>query len=144
FGRIYREAELFGNGQIVVIDQSRADYLGFYDGQPQHLASSNSPIILFGDHTCKMVFMTKPFSLAENVIPFKPVTGVSPYFLFHLVKDLAKTTEYKRHWTDLTNREVLLPKEDLQTRFENAVKQSHQQIELLREANRKIEKIRNL
>jgi type I restriction enzyme S subunit len=144
FGRIYREAELFNDGQIVVIDQSRADCLGFYDGEPQHVASPDSPIILFGDHTCKMVLMTKPFSLAENVIPFKPKPEVSPYFLFHLVKDLARTTEYKRHWTDLTNREILIPEEDLQIEFENTVKRNHEQIELLQQAIRKAEKIRNL
>ena len=91
-----------------------------------------------------MVFMTKPFSLAENVIPFRPNPGISPYFLFHLVKDLAKTTEYKRHWTDLTNREVLIPERGLQTKFENAVRLCHEKIEVLRQAIRRSEKIRNL
>lgn len=144
FGRIYREAELMDDGQVVVIDQSRADWLGFYDGEPQHVASYDSPIILFGDHTCKMVFMTKPFSLAENVVPFTPELGISSYFLFHLVKDLARTTEYKRHWTDLTNRKVLVPNERLQARFEDAVKRSHEQAELLRQTIRRAEKTRNL
>jgi type I restriction enzyme S subunit len=144
FGRIYREDELSADGQVVVIDQSRADYLGFYDGEAQHLGSPDLPIILFGDHTCKMVVMTKPFSLAENVIPFQPKPPLSPYFLFHLIKDLARTTEYKRHWTDLTIREVLIPQEYLQLRFENIVKESHAQMELFREAVRKTAKIRDL
>lgn len=144
FGRIYRETELFSEGQIVVIDQSQSDLLGFYDGEPQHEASPDAPIILFGDHTCKMVFMTTPFSLAENVIPFVPKAGISSYFLFHLLKDLAKTTEYKRHWIDLTTREVLVPEEVLQTKFDNAVKQLHLQINLLRQAIRTAEKTRNL
>jgi type I restriction enzyme S subunit len=144
FGRIYRQTELFDEGQVAVIDQSRADYLGFYDGEPQHRASHDNPTILFGDHTCKMVFMVKPFSLAENVIPFRSQAKISPYFLYHLVKDLARTTEYKRHWTELINREVLIPGENLQLGFENAIKQGHEQIELLREAIRKAEKIRNV
>ena len=144
FGRIYREAELFDGGQVVVIDQSRVDCLGYHDGEAQHLASPDSPILLFGDHSCKMILMTKPFSLAENVIPFDPKPNVSPYFLFHLVKDLARTTEYKRHWTDLTNREVLVPKESLQVEFENAAKHNHEQIEVLQQVVRKAEKVRNL
>jgi type I restriction enzyme S subunit len=144
FGRIYREYELFDDGEVIVIDQSRADCLGYYNGEPQHMASPDSPIILFGDHSCKMILMTKPFSLAENVIPFTPKPEVSPYFLFHLVKDLAKTTEYKRHWTDLTNREVLVPKESLQVEFENVVKHNHEQIEVLQQAIRKAEKVRNM
>ncbi|PPK68180.1 type I restriction enzyme S subunit [Methylobacter tundripaludum] len=144
FGRIYREDELSDDGEVIVIDQSRADCLGYYDGEPQHMASPDSPIILFGDHSCKMVLMTKPFSLAENVIPFMPKPKVSPYFLFHLVKDLARTTEYKRHWTDLTNREVLVPKESLQVEFENVVKHNHEQIEVLQQAILKAEKVRNM
>jgi type I restriction enzyme S subunit len=143
FGRIYREAELFSEGTVVVIDQSRSDSLGFYEGEPQHVASPDAPILLFGDHTCKMVFMTTPFSLAENVIPFVPKAGVSPYFLFHLLKDLAKATEYKRHWTDLTTREVLVPDGYLQSEFENTVRQFHQQICFLRQAIRTAEKIRD-
>lgn len=55
-----------------------------------------------------------------------------------------RTTEYKKHWTALTNREVLIPEEDLQIEFENAVKRNHEQIELLRQAIRKVEKIRDL
>lgn len=108
------------------------------------MASPRTPIILFGDHTCKMVLMTKPFSLAENVIPFTPNFNVAPYFLFHLVKDLARTTEYKRHWTDLTNKEVLVPKEDLQLEFESIVKRNHEQIEVLQQVIRKAEKVRDM
>lgn len=144
FGRIYRNDELFDDGKIIVIDQSRSDCLGYYDGEPQHMASPRTPIILFGDHTCKMVLMTKPFSLAENVIPFTPNFNVAPYFLFHLVKDLARTTEYKRHWTDLTNKEVLVPKEDLQLEFESIVKRNHEQIEVLQQVIRKAEKVRDM
>ena len=144
FGRIYREAELFDGGQVVIIDQSRVDCLGYHDGEAQHLASPDSPILLFGDHSCKMILMTKPFSLAENVIPFNSKPNVSPYFLFHLVKDLARTTEYKRHWTDLMNREVLVPVKTLQVKFEGSVKRNHEEIEILREAIRKSEKVRNM
>ena len=88
--------------------------------------------------------MTKPFSLAENVIPFVPMTNVATYFLFHLVKDLARTTEYKRHWTDLTNREILVPKEALQLEFESVVKRNHEQIEVLQQVIRKAEKTRDM
>lgn len=143
FGRLYYEHELSEHGRVIVIDQSRNAYLGFYDGEPQHKATSNDPIILFGDHSCKMVLMTKPFSLAENVIPFKPKQKISTYFLYHLVKDLTRTTEYKRHWTDLTIKKVLVPSEKLQFEFEKLVKPNHEQIELLRSSISKLQKIRD-
>jgi hypothetical protein len=41
-------------------------------------------------------------------------------------------------------RQILIPNEVLQVKFENAVKSTHEQIELLREATRKVEKVRNI
>ena len=144
FGRIYRAADLFVEGSIIVIDQSRSDYLGFYEGKPEHQASPEIPILLFGEHSCKMVFMTKPFSLAENVIPFTSKAGMPAYFLFHLIKDLATTTEYKRHWTDLVNRQVLIPGKDLKTKFSSFVRENHAIRENLVGTTRVLTKTRDL
>jgi type I restriction enzyme S subunit len=144
FGRIYRGKELYNEGDVVVIDQSRSDKLGYYDGDPQHIASPDNPIILFGDHTCKMVLMTKPFSLAENVIPFLSKNKMPTYFLYHLIKDLAKTTEYKRHWTELTNKDVLIPYEHLQKRFDEVVKTNHKKIQILNKSTMHASNARDL
>ncbi|MEI6175807.1 MAG: restriction endonuclease subunit S [Verrucomicrobiota bacterium] len=145
FGKIYRSGDLQSMGSVCVIDQSTDDYLGFYDGKPEHVASVDHPILLFGDHSCKMVFMTKPFSLAENVVPFTPCASVeSAYFLFHLVRDLTRTTEYKRHWTDLTTREILVPDGLLQKQFGLVAKQLHEQRTVLLETNRHLARTRDL
>lgn len=144
FGRIYRESELADNGKVIVIDQSQAEFLGFYDGEPQHKASAEKPIILFGDHSCKMLIMAKPFSLAENVIPFVPKNDIPTYFLFHLIKGSIETTEYKRHWTQLTNKEVFLPPIPLQQRFQEIVKAVYRQIDLLNNATRLASKSRDM
>ncbi|MCK4822694.1 restriction endonuclease subunit S [bacterium] len=88
FGRIYREKELNDHGKIPVIDQSVKECLGFYDGKPEHKASIENPIILFGDYTCKMQLMIEPFSLAENVIPFRVKGDMPISFLFYLIKNL--------------------------------------------------------
>ena len=101
-------------------------------------------MILFGDHSCKMVFMTRNFSLAENVIPFSPQDEMPAYFLFHMIKDLAKTTEYKRHWTELTNREVLVPELDLQKKFSEIIKTNHSLIQQYSAANSVLVKTRDL
>lgn len=137
FGRVYHESEVKVSGEVMVIDQSRADFLGFHDGDPQHQASREMPVILFGDHSCKMLIMTKPFSLAENVIPFVSKNDLSPYFLYHQVKDMVRTTEYKRHWTDLMTRTVLEPPVDLTQRFQALVEPIHAQIEGLQAMMRK-------
>ena len=70
FGRTYKAKELSQDGEVIVIDQSTSDFLGFHNNTPDHHATFNSPIILFGDHSCKFCLMTRNFSLGENIIPF--------------------------------------------------------------------------
>ncbi len=122
FGRIYRETELFHDGNIVVIDQSRKEWLGFHNNKPDHDASIENPLILFGDHSCKMQIMIEPFSLAENVIPFSAKIDMPILFLFYLVNSLVETEEYKRHWTELIKKEVLIPKYNLQQQYDDHVR----------------------
>ena len=69
-GQTYQQANVKGTGKVIVVDQSRADFLGFHDNEPDHNASPTDPIIIFGDHTCKMQLMITPFSLGPNVVPF--------------------------------------------------------------------------
>lgn len=143
FGTIYKESDLSPDGKVVVIDQSREDFLGFYEGKAEHKATHNEPMILFGDHTCKMVLMLRDFSLAENVIPFKSKSTMPVQFLFHLIKDKAKTTEYKRHWTELTTQKVLVPPSNLQEKFTALVKENYQQIENFKVLSRNLAKTKN-
>lgn len=146
FGRVYKEHELSAQweGGVIVIDQSRNDFLGFHNGEPQHHGSTNRPILLFGDHTCKMVLMTTSFSLAENVIPFRPKDQILPHFLFHMIRDLTETTEYKRHWTDLCTKHVLSPPQNLQEEFENQAIALHEQQLYLQRSCSAAERARDL
>lgn len=143
FGGIYRESDLQLTGKIIVIDQSTNEYLGFYDGEPEHYATEEKPIILFGDHSCKMQIMIEPFSLAENVIPFVAKGQMPTAFLFYMIHNSIETTEYKRHWTDLINKEVYIPKEELQIDFAKIATAHIHQKEKLIAANRKIKIIRD-
>jgi len=143
FGRIYRESELQPEGKIIVIDQSLNEYLGFYDGEPAHSATEDSPIMLFGDHSCKMQIMITPFSLAENVIPFVAKGEMPTAFLFYLIHNSIETTEYKRHWTELVNKEVYIPKEHLQSEFARIVISNIHQKEKLISIKRRIKIVRD-
>lgn len=122
FGRIYKEDDLFESGKVIVIDQSVKDYLGYYNGEPEHVASIDDPIILFGDHSCKMLLMIEPFSLAENVIPVQSKGNIPIVFLFYLIHNLIETNEYKRHWTELINKSVFLPDPKLQDMYSDKTK----------------------
>ena len=122
YGSLYKENDVMQEGNVIVIDQSEKDFLGFHNNEPDHFAGIDNPIILFGDHSCKMLIMTSPFSLSENVIPFNAENNLNTLFLFYAIRGLVHTTEYKRHWSDLTNKRILVPDYSLQQKFEAKVK----------------------
>lgn len=135
FGRVYKEFELASEGSVPVIDQSQKNILGFHEGEAEHKASFESPMVIFGDHSCKMQIMFKNFSLAENVIPFKSKGNISLLYLFSLIKDQVETTEYKRHWGELSSKKVLLAPISLQEKYASLILDKMKLIETLKTAN---------
>lgn len=143
FGKLFKEDEVSEKGNIPVYDQSRDNFFGFYNGEPEHKASFENPIIIFGDHTCKMKILFSDFSLAENVIPFKAKDNVNLNYLFYLIKDSVKTTEYKRHWTELTNKKVLIAPIELQNKFSEIIQGNLKMIDNLVHQNFKLAESRD-
>lgn len=123
FNRLYKESELEKEGEIIVIDQSTDEYLGFHNNEPSHFANYEKPIILFGDHSCKFKLMCKDFSLGENVIPFysSDETVVKSIFLYYSIHKLITTEEYKRHWNRLINMKILMPPVELQIKYSEII-----------------------
>lgn len=133
FGKTYKEVELLKEGAVIVIDQSTDQFIGFHNEEPSHKANLDSPIILFGDHSCKFVLMTKNFSLGENVVPFTSidVNEVNPYYLYFATYKSIETTEYKRHWGQFVSMKMLVPFKELQVDFAQKVKPLIAQIDYL-------------
>lgn len=144
FGKLYKEADVIGEGKIIVIDQSKEPYIGFHNDEPSHTANIDTPIILFGDHSCKFQLMITPFSLSENVVPFSAIKDIDTTYLYFLVKDLIETTEYKRHWTEFVSKKVLLADYDIQKQFSETIKSNLLLIESLKNKNRNLIKQRDL
>lgn len=142
-GRVYRQNNLEVGGIVPVIDQSSDEYLGFHNNKPDHEASPESPIIIFGDHTCKMQLLIEPFSIGPNVVPFVPKNDSPAYFVYFLVKDLVHTLEYKRHWTELNNKEVIVPPLQLCAKFAELVSPIFHQINLLGKKNLNLRYVRD-
>ena len=143
-GHFYKEDELLEDGEVIVIDQSTKEYLGFHNGLPTHISDIENPIILFGDHSCKMIVMTKPFSLGENIVPFISKNNQLVLFLFYSLKRLMKTEEYKRHWKELINKKIYYPNIKLQKLFGNTVKDSIAIIGKYKKQNQNLIKQRDL
>ncbi len=137
-GTVYRDADVKPKGEVPVLDQSTNELLGFHDNEPDHQASPALPMAIFGDHTCKMQLLIEPFSVGPNVVPFmasyeKPIT-----YVFYTVNNLVQTQEYKRHWTALTAKEVIVADHATAQRFASLI----QPMLVMQEKHRKV--IRNL
>ena len=130
FGQTYKKDELEPEGNVIVIDQSEDEYLGYHNNEPSHKASAENPIALFGDHSCKYKLMIKDFSLGENIIPYTS-KGVDLYYLYYSVYKIVQTEEYKRHWNLFVNKKVLIPNTELQKSFRQKVIPIFKQIEML-------------
>ncbi len=143
-GRVRREAQTRHSGSIPIVDQSTDEVLGFHEDEPDLDASIDHPIAIFGDHTCKMQLLVVPFSIGPNVVPFDTVPGYPLHYVFHLVRGLVQTHEYKRHWSVLASKEVVLAEEALALRFAERVKSVLQFTETLRSSCRVLRRTRDL
>ena len=143
-GQTYQQDDVKDAGQVIVIDQSREIFLGFHDNEPDHNASPKTPIIIFGDHTCKMQLMITPFSLGPNVVPFIAKDEIPISYLFFAVSNLVETREYKRYWTELNNKKVAVGDSETREQFSDSIIPSFQQIDVLRQRNQNLRQTRDL
>jgi type I restriction-modification system DNA specificity subunit len=146
FGRTYKAKELSQDGEVIVIDQSTSDFLGFHNNAPDHHATFNSPIILFGDHSCKFCLMTRNFSLGENIIPFisKDTKQIDNYYLYFATHKLIVTEEYKRHWGRLSSMKILIPTINIQQKFNKLIIKNEKMKKLLFIQNQLLTRQRDL
>jgi type I restriction enzyme S subunit len=131
-------------GTVPIIDQSRAVIAGFHDGAPGITASVDDPAILFGDHTCKMEAVIEPFSVGPNVVVFRPTVPIPTLLLVRLLSGLVHTQEYKRHWTSLCAKLVIVPPSALGKRFVEAVQDGHLLAKTLRDSKRTLQLTRDV
>ena len=144
FGELYKAEDTEKEGNVIVIDQSQDEYVGFHNNKPSHIATKDKPIIIFGDHSCKNQLMITPFSLSENVVPFVSNDTAPTCYLFYAMHNLIETTEYKRHWSELMSKKILLPTEELTISFANIIKPLLGLIEQIKTQNRNLINQRDL
>ncbi|MER2906678.1 restriction endonuclease subunit S [Enterobacter roggenkampii] len=92
-------------GQHPVLEQGAKIYQGYHDEEPSFNASLQSPMFIFGDHTCVMHLSTVPFDISKNTLVLKG-KGFNTYWTFFALKGKQKFQEYKRHWSDLKVKQV--------------------------------------
>jgi type I restriction enzyme S subunit len=101
-------------GEFPIVDQSQADICGWTDDHGA-LVQADLPLIIFGDHTCVLKLVERPFAQgADGIKILKPRPKVETQYLYQfLIHRPVVTEEYKRHYSIL--KEKLVPYPDPKT-----------------------------
>lgn len=98
------------SGTFPIIDQSQSDICGWTDDE-EALIQESLPLIVFGDHTCILKLITRPFAQgADGIKILKTRSKVgAPYLYQFLSYRPVVTEEYKRHYSVLKEKTAFFP-----------------------------------
>lgn len=138
----FKKNDVNGFGRTFVLEQGSNVILGFHNEEGSIPASKEEPAFIFGDHTCITKLMLSNFDVSENVIA---VTGKkrNSYWTYYAIKDLQKFQEYRRHWMELTSKQVVIADINLTDYFAKKVKILHEDIEYSLRENLVLMNLRN-
>jgi type I restriction enzyme S subunit len=97
-------------GSFPIIDQSQSHISGWSD-DTSALISEDLPLIVFGDHTCTLKLIDRPFVQGADgikILKSGPAIG-TPYLYQFLTYRSLVTEEYKRHYSILREKIVDFP-----------------------------------
>ncbi|MBB4726936.1 restriction endonuclease subunit S [Xanthomonas arboricola] len=103
-------SEYMAQGRYPIIDQSQEPIAGWTNDKDK-LVEGPFPLIVFGDHTCKLKLATRLFAQgADGIKIFCAKKGISTGFLYQflLARPLVMQ-EYRRHFSILKEKAVLFP-----------------------------------
>jgi len=138
----FKKNDVNSFGRTFVLEQGSNVILGFHNEEGSIPASKEEPAFIFGDHTCITKLMLSNFDVSENVIA---VTGKkrNSYWTYYAIKDLQKFQEYRRHWMELTSKQVVIADINLTDYFAKKVKILHEDIEYSLRENLVLMNLRN-
>lgn len=97
-------------GSFPIIDQSQREICG-WTNDDKAVITAPLPLIVFGDHTCALKFVTQPFAQgADGIKILNARNDVGNEYLFHFLNfQPVVTEEYKRHFSILQEKRVSFP-----------------------------------
>ena len=102
--------------------------LGYHNGVASYPASAESPMFIFGDHTCVTRLSFRPFDISQNVIPLQGKDRATAW-VYYAVKEKQKFQEYRRHWMELISKDVVIATADICLEFSKRITKLHLQTE---------------
>lgn len=105
-----QSSSYLATGKFPIIDQSQDAICGWTD-DAQVVVEGPLPLIVFGDHTCALKFVERPFAQGADgikILTSKPAVSIG--YLFHSLNHRPLAMEdYKRHFSTLKERRVFFP-----------------------------------
>ena len=63
--------DLDDKGKTPILDQGTTGLYGYTSRDPDFIATKDSPVIIFTNHTCNFWFIDYPFCAIQNVLPYR-------------------------------------------------------------------------
>lgn len=133
------------DGTIPIIDQSR-DFIAGYTNNTEARIELNEPIIVFGDHTRILKYITFPFAKGADgtqLIISSSDRMPQSLFYFSLIHVDLSNYHYARHFKYLKESVVLVPTRIIAQSFDSIVQSIMSRIQVLRDNSFKASKVRN-
>ena len=106
----------FGSsGRFPIIDQSQDAIAGWTDDE-SILVHPTKPLVVFGDHTCALKLIDRPFAQgADGIKILQTVEALDPRFLFRVLRARPlESSGYQRHYSKLKEHQIPLPPLEVQ------------------------------
>ncbi len=108
-GHQIKQSEILPEGKYPVVSQSENEIEGFSN---KEICIADVPVILFGDHTCNVKLVNKPFVVgADGTKLIKSIMHCVQYLYYclQLLGLKLQDGKYRRHFGDLCGSEIPLP-----------------------------------
>ena len=130
-------------GKVPILDQGASGFIGYHNEEPGVIASIESPIVVFTNHTCYYRLLTEPFSCIQNVLPYIGKNGYKTLFVYFLTKEKIKMSEYKGHWPEFEQQIFVIPPVELANSFVSKIESFVSKIVVLEKENAKLKESRD-
>lgn len=133
------------DGTIPIIDQSR-EFIAGYTNLEDAIVLSETPVIVFGDHTRILKYIQFPFAKGADgtqlIISNTELMPEPLLYLSLLSVDLSNY-HYARHFKYLKEEMIIIPSQEIADSFNNTVDPLFKRVQVLRNINRNCEQARD-
>jgi len=138
-GKLFDSKTVSESGKVPVLNQSETGFLGYHDDVPGVVASPETPVVTFANHTCAIRLMKQPFSTIQNIFPKvgKPSVTDTTYFYYAALGRIV-LSDYKGHHPLFRRAHIPVPPLPVQQRivgilsaYDDLIENSQRRIRIL-------------